>query len=113
MSLVEISRLLGEDRLDLESPLSGDKRAYAGVEVTPLQFNAEHEDALLVATREVFSLGNEKREGAVIDVADTAIAGAGGLEKRGHKRVKAALLATGVAAVFAGLYAARRVIFEL
>ncbi len=111
MKICETSRLLGEDRLDLESPLSGGNTAYAGAEVTPLQFNAGHQGALLAATREAFSLENEQHEVVVVDIADPAAAGSAGLEKRGHRKIKAAVLATGVAAAIAGLYAARRVIF--
>lgn len=111
MQICQTSQLLGEDRLDLESPLPGDNKAYAGVEVTPLQFNVGHEAALLAATREVFSLENEQQEGVVVDIVDPAAACSAGLEKRGHRKIKATLLATGVAAVCAGLYAARRVIF--
>lgn len=105
----KIRRLLREDPLDIESP-AGSSRTYTGAEVTPLQFTAEHQTVLLAASREIFSLGEKNGDGAAVDNSDDPTRAAS-LGKTGHKKTKAALFATGVTGLFAGLYAARHTIF--
>lgn len=97
-------RLLGEAPRDIESPL-GSSGTSIGVEVTPLQFTAEHQTVLLAASREILSL---QEDGS--NVAD-ARTNSDDARLGSHKRPKAALLATGVTGLFAGLYAARHTVF--
>lgn len=66
-------RLLGEDPLDIETPLSRENKTHTGAEVTPLHFDAEHQPVLLAAAREALSL-EEKNEGEKVaaSVSDDA-----------------------------------------
>lgn len=105
-------RLLGEEPLDIESPLSRENKTYTGAEVIPLQFNAKHKSVLLAAAREIFSAEEQEREKVSVNVA----AGSDGpsvdarVRKIGHRnKAKVATLLAG-AATLAALYAARRVI---
>lgn len=81
--------------------------------MTPLQFKAGHEDALLAAAREVFSLEQEVgKEVAINDATDSDGPSAGArVRKKRHRTKKAkATVLFAVAATLAALYAARRMI---
>lgn len=102
---------MGEDPLDIESP-AGSERTYTGAEVTPLHFTAEHQRVLHAASREIFSLEEMVGDGVTVGATDGDDPAAPARpQKLGHKKTKAALLATGVMGLFAGLYAARNTIF--
>lgn len=111
--LHKIRGLLGEDPLDIESP-AGSSRTYTGAGVTLLQFTAQHQAVLLAASREIFALEENAADAVAVDAtcSDGSAADGARLEKLGRKKTRAALLATGVTGLLAGLYAGRHAIFS-
>lgn len=105
--------MLGEDPLDIESP-AGSSKSYTGAGVTLLQFTAQHQAVLLAASREIFALEENAADAFAVDAtcSDGSAADGARLEQLGRKKTRAALLATGVTGLLAGLYAGRHAIFS-
>lgn len=79
----------------------------------PLRFTAQHQPVLLAASREIFSLEENRGDAVAVDAAQSDDSEAGArLGKLVNKKTKAALLATGVTGLVAGLYTAGHNIFS-